>query len=155
MSNTPQTPRDEDSSPILHRREQAVVAAITAFALILLTIYAWRSGAFDGGLVDIDNAAPLSAEYRVDVHRATWVELAQLPSVGETLARRIVQWREEHGEIRSIEDLGRVKGVGPKTIAAIEPFLVFGPTVDADKLSDAPSPPADVSESRAAHRSQP
>jgi competence protein ComEA len=145
----------DSTSPILHRREQAVVAAITAIALVSLAIYAWHIGAFDGGLVDIDTAAPLSAEYRVDVNRAAWVELAQLPSVGETLARRIVQWREKHGEIRSIEDLSRVKGLGPKTIAAIEPFLVFGLSDNTDKLNDVPSPPADESDSQAATRSRP
>ena len=61
--------------------------------------------------------------FQVDVNAADWPELAQLPGLGETLARRIVASRQTSGPFRSYADLDRVKGIGPRTIERIRPFL--------------------------------
>ncbi len=53
------------------------------------------------------------------------VELAQLPGVGETLARRIVERRQQRGPYRSPEELLNVQGVGKKTLERIKPFIVI------------------------------
>jgi comEA protein len=102
------------------------MAAATATALVLMAVYAWSAGMWSGRLVEIDTALPLTAQYLVNLNQASWVEIAQLPGIGETLARRIIAWREEHGAIATLEDLKHVKGMGPKTIAAIEPYITFG-----------------------------
>jgi len=47
-----------------------------------------------------------------------------LPGIGEMLARRIVESRREHGLFVDHEDLLRVKGIGPKTLQAMRPFLL-------------------------------
>lgn len=39
-----------------------------------------------------------------------------LPGIGPVLARRIVEDRALHGEFASIDDLDRVRGIGPRTI---------------------------------------
>jgi competence protein ComEA len=52
-----------------------------------------------------------------------WPELAQLPEMGESLARKIVAWRKEHGPFKDLTDLRRVKGIGPKKYEAVRPFL--------------------------------
>jgi competence ComEA-like helix-hairpin-helix protein len=61
-----------------------------------------------------------------DVNSAPASELSLLPGIGYELANRIVENRETDGPFRSIEDLNRVHGIGPKTIAQIEPMIVFG-----------------------------
>jgi competence protein ComEA len=66
-------------------------------------------------------AAPLS----INVNSATAKELERLPRVGPALAARIVQWREEHGPFRSIEDLRHVRGIGPATAAKLLPAVTF------------------------------
>ena len=58
--------------------------------------------------------------------------MAQLPAVGGELTKRIVQYREESAKrhpgvpcFRKPADLLRVKGIGPKTLQKITPFLLL------------------------------
>jgi competence protein ComEA len=59
---------------------------------------------------------------RLDLNRATTEELELLPRIGPTLARRIVEDRAERGPFRSVEDLGRVRGIGPRTLEELAPL---------------------------------
>ena len=81
-------------------------------------------GGFRGGLIEIDRAGPLEARFRVDINQAEWPELSQLPEVGETLARRIVDSRTANGPFRDNDDLRRVRGIGPRTMERIKPYLL-------------------------------
>lgn len=63
---------------------------------------------------------------RVDLNRATLSELEALPSIGETLAGRLIEWREENGPFTSPEDVLSVYGIGEGTYAAIEPYITYG-----------------------------
>lgn len=64
-----------------------------------------------------------SQRFRLDINKANWVEWIQLPEIGESLARQIVADRETHGPFKSVEDLRRVKGIGPATMEKIRSFL--------------------------------
>ena|GEM_PF-1684427 len=55
--------------------------------------------------------------YRIDINSATWFELSQLEAIGPVLAKRIVADRDENGPFQSIDDLQRVSGIGPRTVA--------------------------------------
>lgn len=66
---------------------------------------------------------PLEPGERVDPNRAPAIELARLPGVGPAIAGRIVEARDEGGPFRSPEDLLRVSGVGPATLARIRGLL--------------------------------
>jgi len=81
-------------------------------------------GGWRGELIEIDRAEPLVARFRVDVNAATWPELSQLPTIGETLARRIVESRQTGGRFGDHEDLLRVNGIGPRTLERMKPFLL-------------------------------
>jgi competence ComEA-like helix-hairpin-helix protein len=70
----------------------------------------------------------------VDVNRAAEPELARLPGLGTSLARRIVEERERHGAFASPEALRRVYGLGPRKLAAIRDHV----TVTAAAAPDAP-----------------
>jgi competence ComEA-like helix-hairpin-helix protein len=69
---------------------------------------------------------PLREGDRIDVNSAPATELVRLHGIGPDLARRIVAYREEHGGFEIPEDLLAVKGVGPKILDRIRPFLLFG-----------------------------
>ncbi len=56
---------------------------------------------------------------RVNVNRATLEELQALPGIGPALAGRIVESRQGEGPFRVPEDLLRVTGIGPATLARI------------------------------------
>jgi competence protein ComEA len=60
---------------------------------------------------------------RVDLNRASAEDLADLPGIGEGLARRIVRDRDANGPFRSVEDLARVPGVGERRTRALAEVL--------------------------------
>lgn len=73
--------------------------------------------------------APIAAERRLalggrlDLNRETPEGLAALPGVGPRMAARIAAGRP----FRSVADLERVRGIGPKKRAALEPLLEIAP----------------------------
>ena len=74
-------------------------------------------------MTEIDQAEPLTARFEVDINAADWPELIQLPGVGQTLAQRIVESRQAAGPFTDHDDLRRVRGIGPKTLEQIRPYL--------------------------------
>jgi len=78
----------------------------------------------------------LAAEGEVNINSAGVEELSLLPRVGATVAQRIIDFREENGEFKSIEDLLLVKGIGEKTFERMEPHVtVKGATTLSEKVS--------------------
>jgi competence protein ComEA len=59
----------------------------------------------------------------VNLNTATAAELERLPGIGTALAARIIADRERNGPYRRIEDLDRVSGIGPATIARLRPLV--------------------------------
>jgi competence protein ComEA len=56
---------------------------------------------------------------RINLNTATQAELEALPGVGSAIARRIV----EGPPYRSVDDLERVEGIGPKRLEEIRPLV--------------------------------
>lgn len=80
-------------------------------------------GGLSARVVEIDRVEPQNIAFEVDINAAPWPELAQLPGVGQTLAKRIVDVRDQNGPFRDHEDLRRVRGIGPKTLDKLRPYL--------------------------------
>lgn len=67
----------------------------------------------------------------IDPNTAQWFEIAQLPRIGEALAKRVVAFRErsltqdDNAEpvFRTPADLAQVKGIGEKTVLRMGPYL--------------------------------
>jgi len=68
-----------------------------------------------------------SSVEKVDLNSASAEMIEALPGVGPKLAREIVRYREEQGPFRKREDLLEIKGMGPKKLRQIEPYLTIGP----------------------------
>ncbi|MEM7476226.1 MAG: helix-hairpin-helix domain-containing protein [Planctomycetota bacterium] len=69
----------------------------------------------------------------LDLNLATEAQLRALPDIGPQMAARIILDREENGEFQSVDNLARVRGMGPTTLNALRPFLTTSRTVtDAD-----------------------
>jgi competence protein ComEA len=114
--------------------DQAAVAALVLLALASMAVWWYAQGGARGRLIELDRATRQTARFRVDINQADWPELAQLPEIGETLARRIVESREAEGPFADLEELRRVRGIGPKTLERIRPYL--RPIAAAENVAD-------------------
>ena len=56
----------------------------------------------------------------VDLNTATAEELDTLPGIGESLARRIIAYREANGPFGSIEEIMEESGIGEAKFAELE-----------------------------------
>lgn len=108
---------------LLKRADQATVGGLTLAALVLMAVWWCRQGGWQGRLIELDRQPATDIEFLVDVNRADWPELAQLPGIGETLGKRIVSSRETQGPFVDHDDLRRVRGIGPKTLEKMRPYL--------------------------------
>lgn len=64
------------------------------------------------------------AAIRINVNRADRDELQLLPGIGPVMADRIVEDRTRFGFFRSLDDLERISGIGPRTVEQLRPHAV-------------------------------
>ncbi len=101
---------------MIHRNRSAVLCALV---LALVTI-----------------APSFAAEGVVNINDADLEQLALLPRVGETVGQRIVDYREENGGFKDVEELLLVQGIGDKTFELLAPYVVVsGKTTLAEKVT--------------------
>jgi competence protein ComEA len=122
---SPETPitRSSPRSWLLRRADQLAVGAAVVAALVAMIGWWIAQGGLRGRLVEVERAESRSARFEVDINRAGWPELVQLPGIGETLAKRIVESRDQQGPFLDHDELRRVRGIGPKTLETIRPYL--------------------------------
>lgn len=101
-------------------QKNRVVAAVLSLALLVAAVPAF---------------AAETAEGKVNVNQAGAEELALLPRIGPSTAQRIVEFREENGPFRAVEDLMLVRGIGEKTFDLLSPYVALeGETTLAEKV---------------------
>ena len=73
------------------------------------------------------NAPAASAEAPVNLNTATLAQLETLPGVGPAMAQRIVEYRQEHGGFKKIEELMNVRGIGETSFLKLKALVVVTP----------------------------
>jgi len=65
----------------------------------------------------------LPAPGSIAINSATVQDFQNLPGVGPKTALLIVEYRQSRGSFASIDELSQVKGIGPKKLAALRPYV--------------------------------
>ena len=68
----------------------------------------------DGGNSQNEDEMTENEDGRVNINIASKEKLQELPGIGEVLSQRIIDYRNENGEFKSVEDLREVAGIGDK-----------------------------------------
>ena len=65
--------------------------------------------------VEIAKATP----DKININQATLSQLQSLPGVGLKKAQAIIDYRSQHGDFTSVNELEKVKGIGKKMVAKL------------------------------------
>ena len=140
MSDTVDTetpPESKSSSVMPESARKRYAHSIAAPIVILLPLGIWAAISSAGRVPVPANGgtapAAVANDSRINPNTAPWYELTALPRIGETMARRIVAYREEQRSdsnpdapvFRRAEDLANVHGIGPKTVERLRPYVKF------------------------------
>ena len=90
------------------------------------TLVGAAGGTIGGGEptgLELNVSGEKSGSQQVDINRADEWLLEALPGIGETLARRIIGYRQQNGPFRSTNELLNVSGIGEAIYQQIESLI--------------------------------
>ena len=61
----------------------------------------------------------------ISLNNATIYDLIRLPQIDESMAERIIAYRDENGKFNSLAELKNIKGIGDKTYERLLPFITL------------------------------
>ncbi|WP_439624801.1 ComEA family DNA-binding protein [Gemmata sp.] len=114
-----QPPPPVPTPPVAASQQRSAQVALGVFLAVTLGLLAFRGYGSWLGARPTD-PAPVAL---LDLNRADRAELEQVPGLGPALAREIADDRQKRGAFRSVEELRRVKGVGPATLEKVRAFV--------------------------------
>jgi competence ComEA-like helix-hairpin-helix protein len=95
--------------------------SVSAFITLLATVICLSAVAADS------KKTPLA--HPLDLNTATAEQLQQVPGIGPSTAKAIVNFRRKSGPFQKIEDLLAIKGVSKARLEKMRPYLTLSPPV--------------------------
>jgi len=62
----------------------------------------------------------------IDLNVANEKELEELPGIGPTTAKAIIQFREKSGRFKRVEDLLVIRGISEEKLKKLRPYVTLG-----------------------------
>lgn len=107
-----------------------LIVITSAFIVVLTGIFCFRN--FRTAPVTVTSASheteatSTMQNSLLNINTATHAQLSALPGIGETLAGRIVTYRNNHGSFQSVEQLLNVDGIGTGKLNTILDMITTG-----------------------------
>jgi len=130
-----QDPKSDGEAAVARMQSRSTLAVVAALLGLSVWLAGLRYPARVAWPLDGDGPRLAGVQRGIEPNTAKWFELAQLPGIGPSLARRIVEFRNQrtaaatadttHVVFRRAADLEQVKGIGVKTVQRMGPFLRF------------------------------
>ena len=106
---------------------------LAPFLLISLLFLCLSTGLSFGRNLALTNPAPISPKTQssadsqvLDLNQADLQQLMTLPGIGQTLATRIIDYRNTHGSFTSVAELLNIDGIGEGRLEALLPHITAG-----------------------------
>jgi len=92
------------------------------FALVVILTVALFSTV---SLYSVEKAAAANGSKLVNINTADAGQLIELPQIGPKMAQRILEFRKSNGNFKRTQDLMKVKGIGEKVFAKLQPLITI------------------------------
>jgi len=85
----------------------------------------WQLNKRKGHAIQLKNGFKPGSDsiIRININTATKQQLQKIPGIGATIAQRIINYRNQHGSFKSLEELCLVKGIGNAKLQKIKPYI--------------------------------
>jgi comEA protein len=77
-------------------------------------------GWFAMDAIAVPHKAVVASTAVIDINHASAAQLGTIKGLGPKKALTIVNYRHDHGDFKTLNDLTHVKGIGAKTLARLE-----------------------------------
>lgn len=74
---------------------------------------------------DIQNGIETQWQNKVNINTAGIEQLCLLPNIGEKRAQAIIEYREQHGPFKDVQELLNISGIGPATLEGLLDFITL------------------------------
>jgi len=105
--------------------DQRFLVRLSLVLIVAMAVRSYQLASFDAS-AEISKQHNPDIGYRVDINSASAAELTQLRLIGPFRSEIIVTDREENGPFESLDDLQRVKGIGPATVERNRRWMRIG-----------------------------
>ena len=79
-------------------------------------------------------------DHPIDLNEANEKELEELPGVGPTTAKAIIEFREKSGKFKRVDDLLVIRGISEAKLSKMRRYLVVGPPPASPKPTTTAQP---------------
>lgn len=70
-----------------------------------------------------------TTEKKININTAPAAELQKLPRIGPKIAQRIIDFRNQNGNFKNVEEIIKVRGIGEKVFKQIKDMITVGEEV--------------------------
>jgi competence protein ComEA len=95
------------------------------FTLLVILAMAAVSVAAAGDPAAAQKSTAAGGDKLVNINTADAVQLVTLPQIGPKMAQRILDYRKGNGGFKRVQDLMKVKGIGEKVFAKLQPLITI------------------------------
>ncbi|MCK5237733.1 MAG: helix-hairpin-helix domain-containing protein [Deltaproteobacteria bacterium] len=109
----------------LKRERQLALLALAFFLIAFFVFREYLYPALNVPALAATSERGYAATSVIEINAASMKELMIIPGIGEALAGRIIEKRDELGGFASLQDVLLVHGIGEKKLEKMKPYIII------------------------------